>query len=963
MNSCQGKIYDYSDKQSKFGFLDIYNILTYKFYNKHKKTNNDDYITFLKKNSILNNHLEKIMIKYKFSSYKNVMNILEKILNERIIFLQKLKNKLNLFITMKVSFSNFEKLQKEFEKLSNNINDNDNKNEIFIDSLLSGQLIPNKNFSLYNNFSQFFKTTDEQSKQLISEYKNTTKKIILNKNIVVANIYDEIINELKQILDIQSIVKEMNTIFYISPYTNKIDANQLNIEINSIKYYSSENIKSITKNAYPIIKPITIYNENNKPIKLINVYSPKIWEINETNQNLEQVYNNALLYIKIQYLFDTQTENDIKNLQKYFVNISCASKNKELEYSKCTLELANSKQKKSVIETKFYITHRLFVKITKDFSTLFDEKFIFYNLTKNIKNNNNIFDIKSYKYFSHLNQFEIKHKILFELEKYMLQTLFTLSQNDNKDDKIIIKKLFKTLNLNKTKLNELLFELIQTKMTKSIDTTFKDNKYGNEKSIINNKKKIMREFAKRNKKEKINFKKNLKKILKLKKNLIQVQNNISIFYKINESENIRNEIKQIQIQLINDGEKLVKQYEMDLLFINKINKFIPTLINDILILKDKINIDLLNFKKVVKNILIKISPKFELTKDTLNLIDGEDLELDYFNPEIFFIFLSYMSDSTNNSSNSKHFMTDIYHLFIRINDMKQNLNPNFNCFEDIGKILETKNEYDIDYASDIWMWESKLNDKWIVKNNKIINERKNFLLSYPYVFTKTSELSKYTDISPCILKWLTEDDIIFIEMAKNFKSTKDNESMNFLLNTIDKKQINSLMTTYNKFLLISKFFSEVGTSSYYNKNGEIINKYRCFLPNKIEIDDSHTWEKILQLNSDIDFFEKQVLINSLIQINLLENLSNITNITIKSNDKSKQRKLNQNAKISLQILMEKLYQFIGFLYQNHIEKYLTERSLQKENILKNKVKENENFVEDDILQDYGELITDIDDIF
>ena len=33
MNSCQGRIYDHSNKQTKFGFLDIYNLLTYKFYN------------------------------------------------------------------------------------------------------------------------------------------------------------------------------------------------------------------------------------------------------------------------------------------------------------------------------------------------------------------------------------------------------------------------------------------------------------------------------------------------------------------------------------------------------------------------------------------------------------------------------------------------------------------------------------------------------------------------------------------------------------------------------------------------------------------------------------------------------------------------------------------------------------------------------------------------------------------
>ena len=66
----------------------------------------------------------------------------------------------------------------------------------------------------------------------------------------------------------------------------------------------------------------------------------------------------------------------------------------------------------------------------------------------------------------------------------------------------------------------------------------------------------------------------------------------------------------------------------------------------------------MNFKTSIKNILVKIPENLELSKGTLDLIDGEDLELDYFNPEIFFILLSYMQND--------NFVNDIYNLFIKI---------------------------------------------------------------------------------------------------------------------------------------------------------------------------------------------------------------------------------------------------------------------------------------------------------
>ena len=429
------------------------------------------------------------------------------------------------------------------------------------------------------------------------------------------------------------------------------------------------------------------------------------------------------------------------------------------------------------------------------------------------------------------------------------------------------------------------------------------------------------------------------------------------------SKNLENDIKQIQIELISDGKKILKQLKNDSIFITKINNFIKTFINDLFLLKKNFNTNIMEFKTTIKKVLVKIPENLELSKGTLDIIDGEDLELDYFNPENFFILLSYMSNQDDN------FVNDVYNLFIKIYNMKENLNPVFDCFEDIQTILNTDNSEHINNKTDIWMWENTWEDKkkWEIKNNKIINYKKNFLITYPFIFTKTSQLSNRNDISPCILKWLTEDDKIFIEMAKNFQTSKDIESLDFLLKTLNKKEIKSFLILDNKLSLISKFFSNLGSFSTYDKNLKIIKKNKCFTPNKIQIENDNIlsrYNKILKLDNDIQFFEKQILINSLIQTNLLDNIKNLTSIVKTSGSSVEQRKLQKNIKISNTILMEKLYQFIGFLYKVHTKKNMTEQQQKRENIQKNTLKEKENFEEDiNIDENYEDVITDIDDIF
>ena len=952
MNSCQGKIYDYSNKQNKFGFLDIYNLLTYKFYNDNKTTiENTDYTLFLKENSILNNQLEKIMKKQKMKSPKQLLNKLENILEKRIILLESLKKQINLYSSLKTSFSNLKKLEKELTQIKEY---NKYELDIFTDSLLNGNLILDNKYTLYDNFSKFFNTTNEFSKQIISENNNIIKNIILNKNPLFDDINKEINNELENNLNTQRLIKKMNLFFYISPYTNKIDSNKLNIEIDSIKNHSIKSNTIITKESYPIIKPICIYNENNEPIKFINVYSPKEWKINNTTLNVMDAYNKALIYIKINYLFNVKTKSDVKKVEKVLRQVNCAWINTGKKYKTCAKKLHIKKNEKHKIETKFKFINSFIKNIITDNSNILGNDFLFNKLIKKK-------DEDLSHYFIKKNLLETKHYILSETEKYLMQILLNISNIDKESNKII-KNYSK--NFNNTQLNNMLVDLIKIKFEKSIRKTFKINNYSKDLSKMKQNSKIIYDFSQRSKYMERNFKKNIKKISKYQEQLYKQSTNDNIFSKINESNKIENNMKHIQLELLNDGNKIIKQLRTDLLFITNINNFIKTFIDDLFFMKKNYNTNLMELKKTIKKILVKIPENLELSKGTLDIIDGEDLELDNFNPENFFMLLSYMTNQNDN------FVNNIYNLFIKINDMKENLNPVFDCFEDIQTIVNKNNKENIDNKSDIWMWENtwKNNKKWEIKNNKIINNQKQLLITYPFVFTKTSQLSTRNNISPCILKWLTEDDKIFVEMAKNFLSAKDEESLHFLLKTLNQKTIKSFYITNDKLSSISKFFSNLGVFSNYDKNLTITKKYKCFIPNKIKISNlSSINSKIFKIDEDIKYLKKQILINSLIQINLLDNIKELTNVIETSGSKVEERKLQKNTKIANTILMEKLYQFIGFLYKVHTKKYMTERDQKNENNQRTKIKEENKFEEEDtdtdIDKNYEGIITDIDDIF
>ena len=96
---CNGKINDYSDTKGQFDFLDIYDFLTYKFYNNDKKLKIPAYITYLKKNQELET---KIKVP-KSTNYKKLMLKMEYILNQRINDLRQLKTKIHSLFLIKKS--------------------------------------------------------------------------------------------------------------------------------------------------------------------------------------------------------------------------------------------------------------------------------------------------------------------------------------------------------------------------------------------------------------------------------------------------------------------------------------------------------------------------------------------------------------------------------------------------------------------------------------------------------------------------------------------------------------------------------------------------------------------------------------------------------------------------------------------------------------------------------------------
>ncbi len=258
------------------------------------------------------------------------------------------------------------------------------------------------------------------------------------------------------------------------------------------------------------------------------------------------------------------------------------------------------------------------------------------------------------------------------------------------------------------------------------------------------------------------------------------------------------------------------------------------------------------------------------------------------------------------------------------------------------------------------MWPRQFNSKWKTVERKLINDRKNFLLAYPYVLRKNSEITKKEDLYPCILKWLSEDDMIFIEMAKNFKSSNDNESLKLLLNSLDNEKIKNVLNEIEELNSLGNILKNNGIHIEYKDNKKQTRK--CLLPNKVTIKDerinSPKWKNILTLDNNIQYNLTQIKNQLLIQVSCLEKLNSI------KKNKNKDRNLNRKYKISFDLFIKKILQFISFLYEIQTEKYMSIQKQQQENKNKNDIENlKTDVIEKDNNQDDEDFITSLDDIF
>ena len=197
-------------------------------------------------------------------------------------------------------------------------------------------------------------------------------------------------------------------------------------------------------------------------------------------------------------------------------------------------------------------------------------------------------------------------------------------------------------------------------------------------------------------------------------------------------------------------------------------------------------------------------------------------------------------------------------------------------------------------------------------------------------------------------------------MAKNFKSTKDKESLKILLESINVAKSENIISEMKELNILGNILENIGTNMIYKNNKK--QSQKCLLPNKITIKDevinSKKWQTILSLHNDIRYYFTQIKIKTLIQISFLEKL-----ITIIAN-KSKNRELNRIQKQSYDLFIKKIIQFISFLYEIHIEKYMTKQKIKQETQNKTDTQIDENISIEEFDNDEDEdFITDLDDIF
>jgi hypothetical protein len=982
MVSCNGKINSYGIN----GFLDIYNLLTYKFYNHNKSVINKDYIAFLKKHDKLDKKLEIIMKKSNITNnqatrytedyaedytkgYKIMITKLEKLLSDRIILLNDLNKKMKLFDLMNISYKHVNEM---IHYITNTVKP---KQKLYmqniVSQLLEGTLTvyDKEYYSLYKYMDEFFNITKEQTKQFTED--KSFKKIFAVKNDkIFKKFIKEIDNELENNISIQNEITKMNEIYYISPYTNTIDKNKLNIEIDTLTNYkdliTNINFSFIQKKVYSIILPLIIYNDDNEPIEIRTVYSPKTWKI---KNNFNKIYAEVFTYIKINYLFNIQNEKTLENLKKKFSKniITCVDIDKLITFEECSNKLEAKVLEKNTIKTKMFSIYRLFSEIYSTNMELFDEDNIFTKLflytkqTRQTKNMNfnqehtESYNNKLYQTLLKNNIDDIYDIILSDLDRTAFLTL--LKNKSNISDEIItLNKLNNYSHKNKIK-NKILKKVIKDKQNVIFDYLDSINNIIDDEQLeFQKRRKIVIKFGTRFDNEIKEYNEYLNQALLLNKDKKDLQNSTNILKRILKINNIDNELNQLFNELLTRGVKLKNVLQKDLSFIKKTNNFIERLINDIINIKSNINKNVNDFAKVIEYILIKKPINLEFTRETLELIHNEDIELDYFDHEIFYILLSYLHETKDDNIVDK-----VYNLFTNLKKMQPEVNTLFNCFEDINHVINS-NQNTFNYKPYIWMWQKPIQNTWIRNNDKkMINPRKEFFLNYPFVLNKNSHFTKKDDLYPCILKWLSEDDMIFIEMAKNFKLSNDPESLKTLLNTVDSRKVKKFITIKNKLNKLANILEKNGENVIYKINYKKQTK-KCILPNRIHIEEEQLntkqWGVILGLDNDINYYIIQIKIQLLIQCQFLDLLFDI------KKDKTNNRNKNRIQKTSFQLFIKKIIQYISFLYEIHTEKYMTKQKQEYEEQMKHDIhKEVANEESNNNVKEDKNFITLLDDIF
>ena len=101
----------------------------------------------------------------------------------------------------------------------------------------------------------------------------------------------------------------------------------------------------------------------------------------------------------------------------------------------------------------------------------------------------------------------------------------------------------------------------------------------------------------------------------------------------------------------------------------------------------------------------------------------------------------------------------------------------------------------------LYLLEDMYEDEYIEFNNKIINPKKYFKKSYPYIFLQIPNTNYYSDNTPCILKWLFENQCIDLQISQfiynDLKNPKFYNQVSQLFLSIDTKSINNLLKLIN----------------------------------------------------------------------------------------------------------------------------------------------------------------------